>query len=59
MPPPTEQDAAELMRRLDGYRGSYFMNWFIQVWTADIHSLQHRSVAELVTEYDRTRQHQN
>ena len=47
------KDIMQLVVRLDGYRSSYFMDWFLPKWASDPKRLQYMSVAELVTEYDR------
>ena len=47
------QKKQELMKRLDGYRTSYFMNWLMPKWLADPKRLESVSLAEIVAEYDK------
>lgn len=52
--PKPMQQAWDLLYRLDGMRGSYFLQWLLKRWAANTAAgLQDESVAQLVREYDR------
>ena len=54
----TEIKASDLLSRLDGYRASYFMDWFLPLWGNDKRRLQDVSVRQVIEKYEKEKQSQ-